>query len=105
MNEKWVQLSTCHIRVFYSAMKMTNPAENPKLSLLHPPRPMWNVCHIHSENRVKTKFPETPGVNQDTQTRKRFFDQGCNFDFLNSENFSSSLMEQCLTGGTATAEA
>lgn len=32
INTEWkmVQLSTCHIPVLYSAMKMTNPAENPK---------------------------------------------------------------------------
>lgn len=73
LNEKWVYLGKCHIPVFYSAVKMTNSAENQKLSLLYPPRPVWNVCNTCSENNFKTKFPEIPGVNYDTQTMKRFF--------------------------------
>lgn len=89
----------------YSAVKMTNPAENPKPKPAPSPKAHVDGTHIHSENSFKTKFPKTPGVNYDTQTRKTFFDQGRHFDFLNSENFSCSVMEQFLVGVTATAEA
>lgn len=58
---------------FYSAVKMTNPAENPKPKPAPSPKAHVEGMHIHSENSFKTKFPKIPGVNYDTQTRKTFW--------------------------------